>query len=47
METRLYNDIGGKCFNDPEYYLVAVITLNFQIDTNNIDNQLDATIMVY
>jgi len=25
METRLYNDVGGKCFNDPEYYLVAVI----------------------
>ena len=26
METLLYNnDVGGKCCNDPEYYLVAVI----------------------
>jgi hypothetical protein len=21
----LINDVGGKCFNDPKYYLVAVI----------------------
>ena len=35
MKTRLYNDVGAKCVNDPKYYLVAVTVWNFQIDIFN------------